>query len=127
MTESVSLVADLHTVRCGGCKVLVDDPLAVKCAFCGATFDRVVSNHVGLAKRLMSQRAGGDGGDEQEAEAGDAAASQELVSVSRSVLAELAETLGGIEGAGDAAAVVAELLGSTPAVDAATAKAGTDA
>ena len=74
MTESVSLVADLHTVRCGGCKVLVDDPLAVKCAFCGATFDRVVSNHVGLAKRLMSQRAGGDGGDEQEAEAGDAAA-----------------------------------------------------
>ena len=121
MTESVSLVADLHTVRCGGCKVLVDDPLAVKCAFCGATFDRVVSNHVGLAKRLMSQRAGGDGGDEQEAEAGDAAATQELVSVSRSVLAELAETLGGIEGAGDAAAVVARLLEPTT-----TAKAGTD-
>ena len=121
MTESVSLVAALHTVRCGGCKVLVDDPLAVKCAFCGATFDRVVSNHVGLAKRLMSQRAGGDGGDEQEAEAGDAAATQELVSVSRSVLAELAETLGGIEGAGDAAAVVAGLLEPTT-----TAKAGTD-
>ena len=121
MTESVSLVADLHTVRCGGCQVLVDDPLAVKCAFCGATFDRVVSNHVGLAKRLMSQRAGGDGGDEQEAEAGDAAATQELVSVSRSVLAELAETLGGIEGAGDAAAVIAGLLEPTT-----TAKAGTD-
>jgi len=121
MTESVSLVADLHTVRCGGCKVLVDDPLAVKCAFCGATFDRVVSNHVGLATRLMSQRAGGDGGDEQEAEAGDAAATQELVSVSRSVLAELAETLGGIEGAGDAAAVIAGLLEPTT-----TAKAGTD-
>jgi len=112
MTETASLVADLHTIRCGGCKVLVDDPLAVKCAFCGATFDRVVSNHVGLAKRLMGQRAGDDGGDDEEA--GDGAATDELVSVSRSVLAKLAETLGGIDGAGDAAAVVAGLLESAP-------------
>jgi len=116
MTDIVSLVADLHTVRCGGCKVLVDDPLAVKCAFCGATFDRVVSNHVGLAKRLMSQRTGDNGGDdEEEAEAGDTAATEELVTVSRSVLTALAETLGGIDEAGDAAAVVAGLLESAPA------------
>ena len=57
----------------------------------------------------------------EDSAAGDAAATQELVSVSRSVLAELAETLGAIEGAGDAAAVIAGLLEPTT-----TAKAGTD-
>ena len=67
MTEIVPLIADLHTVRCGGCKVLVDDPLIVKCSICGATFDRVVSNHVGLANRLNSERSGtGDGETEAE-------------------------------------------------------------
>ncbi len=30
MTEVFPLIADLHTVRCGSCKVLVDDPLVVK-------------------------------------------------------------------------------------------------
>ena len=117
MTEIVSLVADLHTVRCGGCKVLVDDPLAVKCAFCGATFDRVVSNHVGLAKRLMSQRAADEGGDDEETEAGEAESTEKLVTVSRSVLSDLAETLGGIDGAGDAAAVVSGLLEAAPAAE----------
>ena len=117
MTEIISLVADLHTVRCGGCKVLVDDHLAVKCAFCGATFDRVVSNHVGLAKRLMSQRAADEGGDDEETEAGEAESTEELVTVSRSVLSDLAETLGGIDGAGDAAAVVSGLLEAAPAAE----------
>jgi hypothetical protein len=117
MTEIVSLVADLHTVRCGGCKVLVDDPLAVKCAFCGATFDRVVSNHVGLAKRLNGQRAADEGGDEEAAEPGEAASTEELVTVSRSVLSDLAKTLGGIDGAGDAAAVLSGLLESAPAAE----------
>ncbi|MEE3364201.1 MAG: hypothetical protein VX304_01045, partial [Planctomycetota bacterium] len=72
MTETASLIVDLHTIRCGGCKVHVEDPLVVSCTFCGATFDRVVSNHVGLAKRLMGQRA--DSGTDAAAEEAPAAA-----------------------------------------------------
>ena len=118
MTDTAPLIADLHTVRCGGCKVLVEDPLIVKCSICGATFDRVVSNHVGLAKRLMDQRSGG--GDEDPGEDGsdEAPAAEELVAVPRSVLSDLAGALGGIDGAGAAAAAVAKLAESAPAVDA---------
>lgn len=112
MTEIVSLIADLHTVRCGGCKVLIDDPLAVDCSYCGAAFDRVVSNHVGLAKRLNNERSGSDSDDEPAPDTTEAAATEELLSVPRNVLAELAETLKGIDGAGDAAVVVAGLLES---------------
>ena len=115
MTEIVPLIADLHTVRCGGCKVLVDDPLIVKCSICGATFDRVVSNHVGLANRLNSERSGtGDG----ETEAEEATATEELVAVPRGLLTDLAEALAEIDGAGQVAAATSKLAESAPAVDA---------
>ena len=115
MTEIVPLIADLHTVRCGGCKVLVDDPLIVKCSICGATFDRVVSNHVGLANRLNSERSGtGDG----ETEAEEATATEELVAVPRGLLTDLAGALAEIDGAGQVAAATSKLAESAPAVDA---------
>ena len=115
MTEIVPLIADLHTVRCGGCKVLVDDPLIVKCSICGATFDRVVSNHVGLANRLNRERSGtGDG----ETEAEEATATEELVAVPRGLLTDLAEALAEIDGAGQVAAATSKLAESAPAVDA---------
>jgi hypothetical protein len=115
MTEIVPLIADLHTVRCGSCKVLVDDPLIVKCSICGATFDRVVSNHVGLANRLNSERSGtGDG----ETEAEEATATEELVAVPRGLLTDLAEALAEIDGAGQVAAATSKLAESAPAVDA---------
>ena len=115
MTEIVPLIADLHTVRCGSCKVLVDDPLIVKCSICGATFDRVVSNHVGLANRLNRERSGtGDG----ETEAEEATATEELVAVPRGLLTDLAEALAEIDGAGQVAAATSKLAESAPAVDA---------
>ena len=115
MTEVFPLIADLHTVRCGSCKVLVDDPLVVKCSICGATFDRVVSNHVGLANRLNSERSGtGDG----ETEAEEATATEELVAVPRGLLSELAGALAEIEGAGQVAAATSKLAETAPAIDA---------
>ena len=119
MTETASLIADLHTIRCGGCKVHVEDPLVVSCTFCGATFDRVVSNHVGLAKRLIGQRTE-SGIDEAAAEedTAEATATEELVAVPRSVLSDLASALGEIDGAGAAAAAATKLAESAPVVDA---------
>ena len=58
-----------------------------------------------------------EGGDDEETEAGEAESTEELVTVSRSVLSDLAETLGGIDGAGDAAAVVSGLLEAAPAAE----------
>ena len=117
MTEIVPLIADLHTVRCGSCKVLVDDPLIVKCSICGATFDRVVSNHVGLANRLNSERSGA-GDDDRETETGEATATEELVAVPRGLLTDLAGALAEIDGAGQVAAATSKLAESAPAVDA---------
>ena len=117
MTEIVPLIADLHTVRCGGCKVLVDDPLIVKCSICGATFDRVVSNHVGLANRLNSERSGA-GDDDGETETGETTATEELVAVPRGLLTDLAGALAEIDGAGQVAAATSKLAESAPAVDA---------
>ena len=117
MTEVFPLIADLHTVRCGSCKVLVDDPLVVKCSICGATFDRVVSNHVGLANRLNSERSGA-ATDDGEAEAEEATATEELVAVPRGLLSELAGALAEIEGAGQVAAATSKLAETAPAVDA---------
>jgi hypothetical protein len=56
-TNAASLIVDIHHVRCGNCKVRVDDRLAERCPTCGATFERVVSNHVGLADRLTRERS----------------------------------------------------------------------
>ena len=117
MTEIVPLIADLHTVRCGSCKVLVDDPLIVKCSICGATFDRVVSNHVGLANRLNSERSG-TATDDGEAEAEEATATEELVAVPRGLLSELAGALAEIEGAGQVAEATSKLAETAPAIDA---------
>ena len=115
MTEVFPLIADLHTVRCGSCKVLVDDPLVVKCSICGATFDRVVSNHVGLANRLNSERSGAATDD---GEAEEATAIEELVAVPRGLLSELAGALAEIEGAGQVAAATSKLAETAPTVDA---------
>ncbi len=118
MTETASLIVDLHTIRCGGCKVHVEDPLIVSCTFCGATFDRVVSNHVGLAKRLMGQRADLETDEAAEEDTAEATATEELVAVPRSVLSDLASALGEIDGAGAAAAAATKLAESAPIVDA---------
>ena len=59
MTESAttaSIIVDLRNARCSNCKVLVRDELAKTCAGCGATFDRVASNHVGLADPIRKKR-----------------------------------------------------------------------
>lgn len=56
-TNTASIIVDLRNARCSICKVLVHDPLAKTCHGCGATFDRVVSNHVGLARKLQQERA----------------------------------------------------------------------
>ena len=118
MTETASLIADLHTIRCGGCKVHVEDPLVVSCTFCGATFDRVVSNHVGLAKRLMGQRTGLNTDETAAEDAAETTATEELVAVPRSLLSDLAGALGGIDGAGTVAAAATKLAESAPVVDA---------
>ena len=118
MTETASLIVDLHTIRCGGCKVHVEDPLIVSCTFCGATFDRVVSNHVGLAKRLMGQRADLVTDEAAEEDTAEATATEELVAVPRSVLSVLASALGKIDGAGAATAAATKLAESAPVVDA---------
>jgi len=54
---TASLVVDFQNIRCGHCKVTVGDELAIDCPMCGATFDRVVSNHVGLAEKLQKTRS----------------------------------------------------------------------
>ncbi len=54
--ETASLVVDIHKIRCGGCKVIVKDGLAEQCTVCDAVFDRVTSNHVGLAQNLINKR-----------------------------------------------------------------------
>ena len=118
MTETASLIADLHTIRCGGCKVHVEDPLVVSCTFCGATFDRVVSNHVGLAKRLMGQRTGLNTDETAAEDAAETTATEELVAVPRSLLSDLAGARGGIDGAGTGAAAATKLAESAPVVDA---------
>ena len=52
-----SIVVDLRFNRCDHCKVALRDPLAIACPVCGAHFDSIVSNHVGLAAKLYKARA----------------------------------------------------------------------
>jgi hypothetical protein len=54
--ETASIIVDLHSMRCGNCKVAIADQLAISCPTCGAVFDRIVSNHVGLAAKLQEIR-----------------------------------------------------------------------
>ena len=53
---TTSILVDLHTTRCGKCKVALHDELAEKCPVCGASFDRFTSNHIGLADKLRKRR-----------------------------------------------------------------------
>jgi predicted nucleic acid-binding Zn-ribbon protein len=50
------IIVDLMNMRCGNCKVMFTDELVEKCPVCGAVFDRVSSNPVGLAARLEKVR-----------------------------------------------------------------------
>lgn len=52
----VSIVVDIWSMRCGGCKVALHDELATECPVCGAPFDSVSSNHAGLAVKLEQRR-----------------------------------------------------------------------
>ena len=54
--ENAAIVVDLRNSRCDQCKVALHDELATECPVCGAWFDAIVSNHVGLAARLQSKR-----------------------------------------------------------------------
>lgn len=51
-----SIVVDLRNIRCGHCKIALRDELATKCPACGAVFDSISSNHVGLADKLHEKR-----------------------------------------------------------------------
>ena len=53
---TASILVDFRLIRCGACKVALHDELAKECPMCGCTFDRVSSNHVGLANRLLARR-----------------------------------------------------------------------
>ncbi len=53
---TASILVDLVTRRCNNCKVALRDELAEKCPVCGASFDRISSNHVGLADELRKKR-----------------------------------------------------------------------
>ncbi len=54
--KHASIVVDLRNIRCDQCKVAIHDELATKCEVCGAEFDAIVSNHVGLAAKLYRKR-----------------------------------------------------------------------
>lgn len=58
--ETASIVVDLRNIRCGNCKVALHDELSTKCPACGAAFDSISSNHVGLADRLRKKRQDAD-------------------------------------------------------------------
>lgn len=56
MKKVASLVVDIKHIRCGNCKMQVKDEQAKSCPHCEAVFDRVVSNHAGLANKLRKSR-----------------------------------------------------------------------
>jgi hypothetical protein len=58
--ERASIIVDLRNIRCGNCKVALQDQLATKCQACGAVFDAISSNHVGLTDKLRKKRRDAD-------------------------------------------------------------------
>jgi len=124
MTTTASLIVDLHTVRCGGCKVAISDPLTLECPMCGASFDRVVSNHVGLANRLLERRKDLSVPEQAAAETGEGT---DLVAVPRELLSAISSALAGIDGAASAAAAVTMLAESAPIAAGLEASAATEA
>ncbi|MAV36280.1 MAG: hypothetical protein CMJ59_12580 [Planctomycetaceae bacterium] len=55
-TLFASILVDFRNIRCDYCKVALHDELATECPTCGAQFDDIISNHVGLVQRLRSKR-----------------------------------------------------------------------
>ena len=51
-----SIVVDLRHARCDQCKVVLRDELATECPTCGAQFDAILTNHVGLDTGLKKKR-----------------------------------------------------------------------
>lgn len=58
--KTASIIVDLRHARCGDCKVALQDALVTTCPVCGAVFDAISSNHVGLADRLRKKRQDAD-------------------------------------------------------------------
>lgn len=56
MEHTAPMIVDIRNIRCGDCKTLVMDELATECKNCNAKFDRITSNHVGLADKLRAVR-----------------------------------------------------------------------
>lgn len=56
MAHTASLIVDVKTTRCSECKMMIRDVTVANCPHCAALFDRVTSNHVGLAAKVMKQR-----------------------------------------------------------------------
>lgn len=54
--ETASIVVDLRHIRCSNCKVALSDEFATHFPVCHANFDRVSSNHAGLADKLRKKR-----------------------------------------------------------------------
>lgn len=54
--KTASITVDWRHMRCSNCKVALHDDLAKECPVCGATFDSLTSNHVGMAERLHKKR-----------------------------------------------------------------------
>ncbi len=55
--ETASIIVDMRTARCGNCKVALRDDMATECPVCHCRFDRISSNHAGLAKTFRARRA----------------------------------------------------------------------
>jgi uncharacterized Zn finger protein (UPF0148 family) len=53
---TAAIVADMRNIRCDQCKVAIRDDLSTECPVCGAWFDSIVSNHVGVAQKLSAKR-----------------------------------------------------------------------
>jgi phage FluMu protein Com len=56
MQQTASLIVDIKSVRCSQCKMLIRDVTVSHCPHCKCLFDRVASNHVGLAMRVQKER-----------------------------------------------------------------------
>jgi Zn finger protein HypA/HybF involved in hydrogenase expression len=54
--ENTSIIVDMRTARCGNCKVALRDDMATECPVCHSRFDRISSNHAGLAKTFRARR-----------------------------------------------------------------------
>jgi predicted nucleic acid-binding Zn-ribbon protein len=53
---NAAIIIDIRHMRCGACKIAFKDELATECKNCNAVFDRISSNHVGLADKLRTVR-----------------------------------------------------------------------